>query len=85
MTLKPITHLLTNEKAVIPISLVGSIIGAAIWINTVALKTDANAKLIEKLETKQQMIENISSDLQIIKYRLDQIDRKLGRERYGKQ
>lgn len=85
MELGPLITMLAKEKAVIPISLLGSIIGASVWINTVAIKTDANAKLIEKLEYRQQVLENISSDLQIVKYRLDQIDRKLGRDRYGKQ
>lgn len=78
MAIKPIIQLLANEKAVIPISLVSSIIAAALWINTVAIKTDANAKLIEKIEHKQEVIENIASDIQLIKYRLDQIDRKMG-------
>jgi len=66
------------EALLVLISIASTVIGLTVWLANVAFKTDANGRVIEKLEIKQLVLDGIQNDLTLLKYKLEQIDKKLG-------
>jgi hypothetical protein len=70
-----------NEKTPIPIGVAIALIGGgAVWLTTIALQTNANAKYIELIEQRQlkynESIQSIERDIAIIKVKSELIERR---------
>lgn len=68
-----------SEKTVIPISFALIIIGGVGWLTNLAFKVDVAAESLKKIELRQNAIEEIKTDVAVIKSKLDRIDKKLDR------
>lgn len=68
-----------SEKTVIPISFALVIIGGVAWLTNLALKVDVAAESLKKIELRQNAIEEIKTDVAVIKSKLDRIDKKIDR------
>lgn len=68
-----------SEKTVIPISFAILLIGGVAWLTNLAFKVDVSAESLKKIELKQNAIEEIKTDVAVIKSKLDRIDKKLDR------
>lgn len=66
-----------NEKTALPISFAIVLIGAAAWLTNLAVKVDAGAESMKKVELKQNLIDDIKIDLEVVKSKLDRIEKKL--------
>lgn len=68
-----------SEKTLIPISFVIVLIGGIVWITNIAFKVDVSAESLKKIELRQNTIDEIKTDVAVIKSKLEKIDQKLDR------
>jgi len=68
-----------SEKTLIPISLVILLLGGIVWITNIAFKVDVSAESLKKIELRQSTIDEIKTDVAVIKSKLEKIDQKLDR------
>jgi len=68
-----------TENTLIPVSLVISIIGGAVWVSAIWYDTRANAKSIEKIKEDQKVLANeLVQTQKIMIEKLTRIETKLG-------
>lgn len=68
-----------TESTLIPISLVITLLGGAFFVTYIYFQSDANAKAIEKLSAKQDVLSEMRVDIGIIKTEVESIKRKIYR------
>ena len=66
-----------SESTLVPISLIFTIVGGIGYVTFVAFQGSANATAIERIEQKQEDINKIKTDIEIIKIKLENIDNAL--------
>ena len=67
-----------TENTAISLGVLGAIIGAVVWISYVAFQGKASADAIVKIDDRMSRLEAMSSDIAVIKERVERIDRKIG-------
>lgn len=72
MNMKAIT-----EKTTLSIGLLITILGGASYVTYVAFQTEANAKMIRRIESKQELMEEVRTRLAVIESKLERIEHKL--------
>ena len=61
------------------IGIIMAIISLTVWLTGLGLRVEASVESLKKVEKKQEMLELIQSDLNLIKYKLTEIDKKLNK------
>lgn len=72
-----------RESTAVSISLLIAIIGGAVFIVRASFQGEANASAIQKLESKQTAIEQIQTDIAVIKTKLESIEKSLPNQRHA--
>ena len=70
---------LLNENSFISLGLAIILFGGVAWLTNLAFKTEASAESLKKIELKQNAIEEIKTDVAVIKFKLEKIEQKLDR------
>lgn len=65
-----------TESTLLPISLVGILIWAAIYVGIVANKVEGHEASISKLEEKQAVMNQIQTDIAVIKTKVETIEQR---------
>lgn len=67
-----------NENTALSIGLVVIIAGGIVYITNLAFKIDALAASMTEISEKQKAIDAIQTDIAVIKFKVEQIDKKIG-------
>lgn len=67
-----------DNRTAVSIGLVVTIIGAVWFISSLFYKVDSNTDRIDKLESAVNQMSEIQSDINVIKSKLDNIEKRIG-------
>ena len=63
-----------SEKTWVSLGLVITLLGGVVWLTTIWMQSEANARSIQKIEEKQTTIDLIQTDIAVIKTKLEGIE-----------